>query len=146
MSDRYQRAQSLQVRSEYEIPMLVSNAKEIISLLQQEYPEQSSRATTWSIAHSSTKAPARARGARTPASWPGPKVLSKCVTAYFVRWPSSSRPSITAPTSPFASPFSLTNNVPAAFTWTSAYQTVRFFAASNSTALNSAFDFALYIF
>lgn len=39
MSNRYQRAQSMQVRSEHEIPMLVSNAKEIISLLQREYPE-----------------------------------------------------------------------------------------------------------
>jgi hypothetical protein len=39
MSNRYQRAQSMQVRSKHEIPMLVSNAKEIIGLLQQEYPE-----------------------------------------------------------------------------------------------------------
>ena len=39
MSNRYQRAQGMQVRSEHEIPLLVSNAKEIISLLQQEYPE-----------------------------------------------------------------------------------------------------------
>jgi hypothetical protein len=29
----------MQARAEREIPMLVANAKEIISLLQQEYPE-----------------------------------------------------------------------------------------------------------
>jgi hypothetical protein len=39
MSNRYQRAQGMQARSKREIPMLVANAKEIISLLQQEYPE-----------------------------------------------------------------------------------------------------------
>lgn len=39
MSNRYQRAQGMRVRAEHEIPMLVSNAKEIISLLQREYPE-----------------------------------------------------------------------------------------------------------
>jgi hypothetical protein len=38
MSNRYQRAQGMQARSEREIPMLVASAKEIISLLQQEYP------------------------------------------------------------------------------------------------------------
>lgn len=39
MSNRYQRAQGMQARSHREIPMLVANAREIIKLLQQEYPE-----------------------------------------------------------------------------------------------------------
>jgi hypothetical protein len=39
MSNKYQRAQGMRARSEREIPMLVANAKEIIGLLQQEYPE-----------------------------------------------------------------------------------------------------------
>jgi hypothetical protein len=39
MSNKYQRALGMQARSNREIPMLVANAQEIISLLQQEYPE-----------------------------------------------------------------------------------------------------------
>jgi len=39
MSNKYQHAQGMQARSEREIPMLVANAREIISLLKQEYPE-----------------------------------------------------------------------------------------------------------
>lgn len=39
MSNMFQRAQSMQVRAEHEIPMLVSKAEEIINLLQREYPE-----------------------------------------------------------------------------------------------------------
>jgi hypothetical protein len=39
MSNKYQRAQGMQARSEREIPMLVANAREIIDLLKQEYPE-----------------------------------------------------------------------------------------------------------
>ena len=39
MSNKYQRAQGMQARSEREIPLLVANAKEIVSLLKQEYPE-----------------------------------------------------------------------------------------------------------
>jgi hypothetical protein len=39
MSNKCQRAQGMQARSEREIPMLVARAREIISLLKQEYPE-----------------------------------------------------------------------------------------------------------
>lgn len=39
MSNKYQRAGGMQARSDREIPMLLANAKEIVRLLQQEYPE-----------------------------------------------------------------------------------------------------------
>jgi hypothetical protein len=38
MSNKSQRAQGMEPRSEREIPLLMANAKEIISMLQQEYP------------------------------------------------------------------------------------------------------------
>jgi hypothetical protein len=39
MSNAYQSASGMQVRLEYEIPALVANAREIIALLRQEYPQ-----------------------------------------------------------------------------------------------------------
>lgn len=39
MSNKYQRAQGMQTRAEHEIPTLVANAREIVGLLKQEYPE-----------------------------------------------------------------------------------------------------------